>query len=181
MSGSRTSYFSLLAAVIASVALLWPASARTHEQEVSTPYAIHVPLLLKLLSKSRGLSERLGPDVVIAVAGEESLEQVRSIAEGKKLLGKPIRVVRMADPDDRPDVIYIGPDSPESVGSLLERAASLGAITITGVGGLVAEGVALGVKLSPSRHPKITVNLPAALAQGVDLPSDVLGISEVLR
>lgn len=181
MSVSHTRYFSAVAAIIASAALLWPASARAQEREVSTPYNVHVPLLLKLLSKSRGLSERLGPDVVIAVAGEESLEQVRSITEGKKLLGKPIRVVDVADRGDHPDVIYIGPDSPEPLGSLLERAASLHAVTVTGVGALVAEGVALGIKLGPSRHPKILVNLPAALAQGVDLPSDVLGISEVLR
>jgi len=177
----RERYLLPVAATIASAALLWPALARAQEQELSTPYGIHVPLLLRLLSKSRGMSDRLGPDVVIAVAGEQSLEQVRSIAEGKKLLGKPIRVVAVTAPSDLPDVIYIGPDSPESVGSLLERAASLGAVTITGIGGLVPEGVALGIKLSPSHHPKITVNLPAALAQGVDLPADVLGISEVVR
>lgn len=181
MGGSPTRHRSLLGQIVIAVLAFASVASALDAAVISTPYSIHVPLLLKLVSKSRGLPGRLGAEVVIAVAGNDSLTEVRSIANGKQLLGRVIRVVSLEDMRAAPDIIYVGPDSAWPVPKVRRRAREIGAITITGVGAFVLQGVALGIQISPSRHPKILVNLPVAQAQGIDLPSDILGISEVVR
>ncbi len=149
--------------------------------ELSVPYDVHVPLLLKLVSKSRTLPERLGAEVRIAVCGRRSLGALREIADGKQLLGKRIRVIDATRARAGAEIIYVGPDAEVSVEEVRALAQATGAVTVTGVGELVEQGIALGVKLSPSHRPKILVNLAAARQQGIDLPAAVLAIAEVVE
>jgi len=149
--------------------------------ELSVPYDVHVPLLLKLVSKSRSLPDRLGAEVRIAVCGKLSLGAVRELADGKLLLGRPIRVIDATQASAGAEIVYVGPDAEVSVQEVRALAKRTGAVTVTGVSELVEQGIALGVKLSPSHRPKILVNLPAAREQGIDLPAAVLAIAEVIE
>ncbi len=167
-------------AVLLTLLLVWRVAPAAQAQTMEVPYDIHVKLLLKLLSKSRTLPDRLGAEVVLAVAGSRSLTEVRGVVKGNQLLGRPIRVVRFTDRGTRPDIVYVGIDSRVSVDSICRSAKKSGAATVTGVPEFVRMGVALGVKLSPSRRPKIMVNLEAAREEGIDLPAAILKIAEVV-
>lgn len=161
--------------------LMAPGTSSAQRYDLSVPYDVHLPLLLKLVSKSRTLPDRLGPEVRIAVCGRRSLGAVREIADGKQLLGKRIRVLDAMEANAGADIVYVGPDAEVGVQELRAMAQTAGAITVTGVSELVEQGIALGVKLSPSHRPKILVNLAAARQQGIDLPAAILAIAEVIE
>jgi hypothetical protein len=168
-------------------------------QEVALPAAVHLPLLVKVLSFDRNFSGRGGETVVVGVLYQAKYRASATVAdEVRQALGRLsrsdtggylVRVVSIdldasVDPGqavsrERIAVLYVGPLRAYSLADITSVTRSAGVTTVTGVPDYVETGLAIGIDLRGGR-PEIVVNLAAAKAEGADLSARLLGVARVI-
>jgi hypothetical protein len=180
-----------------ALSILLTARARAGGDEL--PARLQVALLFKILAFDRNLPERVGDEIVLGIvyrseipesdALRHDLESALDEAEHPEIQRIPVRAVPI-DLDHAMleeallrrscDVLYIAPIGSTAVSRVCRTARAHGITTISAAPGYVEEGVALGLSVESGR-PAITVNLPAARAEGADLGSQLLGLARVIE
>jgi hypothetical protein len=160
-------------------------------QEVAVPVEVQVPLLLKILTFNRSLTDAADPLVVGIVFQHRNRA---SAAIGEEVRGllmaapRPIRVV-VIDLDETRDlrgtllresvrVVYVAPLQAVSVSTLTEATRGERVVSVTGVPRYVEQGLAVGIDLSDSR-PRIVINLAASRAEGADFSAELLKLARL--
>ena len=187
-----------LALALVLVLLAGPAAA--FAQEMPVPADLQAGLLLKLLPYDRALKERAGAEVVVVVvyqprfrlSSEARHDFVRTLEHdaGGHILGLPLRLVELQLEESTDlaaelkrtaaDIVYLTPLRAVDVEALARAAREARVLSFTGVPEYVFRGVMVGIAERKSR-PLPMINLGAARAAGVDLRSELLNISEIVK
>lgn len=184
------------ACALAALALL-AAPAALAEEEV--PMAQQAVLLLKILKFDRSLESRAGDAATIAIIYLENnreSEAVRVELQGALETAAhtvpfplPVKVVRLpysaSKIDDdlnaaRPTAAYVAPGLAAQLPTLSKATRKNAVLTFTSDEAAVRAGLSVGLVARGDR-PGLLVNLPAAKAEGADLSSDLLRLSQVIR
>ncbi len=181
---------------MATVLLLW---SPARSQSMPVPIDIQFPLLLKVFSADRSLTERSGTgEFVIGVIYQTSVRESARAAEaikewvegnpGTPVAGLLVRIRLLAIDDmaglglrlsrDSVDLCYITPLRAANLDSLLSITRLAGVATCTGVPEYVERGVSVGVGVKAD-HPQILVNLIGARAEKIELSSRVLKLARI--
>jgi hypothetical protein len=188
----------VLTATVALLLLLAPLAAA--ESEMPVPLDIQIPLLMRVLSADRRLRERIGTELILAVVYQRTYRESRqAMVELVEVIqrmaltpvpGLPVSIVEipLEDVDDiraelsrqKADLCYLAPLRAVDLDGLISAANDSRAVTCTGVPAYVERGVTVGIS-TKGDHPQILVNLSAAKAGGVDLPSQVLKLAQVVQ
>jgi hypothetical protein len=185
-------------ALVAGLALL-ATTGVCAAQEIALPVAVHVPILLKILTFDRHLPARLQTELVIGIVYQRGFHASAAVAEATATLlaqlpdsffnGFPIRAVPIAL-DDTPDLaaaltqdhvnaLYIAPVSPANLDRVIRASKVAQISTLTGVPEYVEEGLAIGIDNVGDR-PSIVVNVVESRKEGADLSAQVLKLARVL-
>ncbi|HYV49419.1 MAG TPA: YfiR family protein [Myxococcaceae bacterium] len=184
------------ARALAALALL-AAPAALADAEV--PMAQQAVLILKILKFDRSLQARAGDIATIAILyadNDPESEAVRVELQGALEAAAhtvtfplPIKVVHLPYSaskidaelaDAKPTAAYVAPGLASQVATLIKATRKSTTLTFTGDEALVRAGLAVGLVARGDR-PTLLVNLPAAKAEGADLSSDLLRLSQVIR
>jgi hypothetical protein len=184
----------ILAIVLGISALLASTPARADRLSAPLEAAIH----LRALGYDRALRQRAGDTVTIAVlydpssddsvqAESEIANAFRALSEKMKVQGLPIAVKAVPYKDSWPAsqlsgvaAAYVTPGLSAHLSDIRSQAAHDGIPTLCGDRDLAIAGLSIAVYPKGS-SPGITINLPAARADGMDLDSRLLSIAEVLK
>ncbi len=169
-------------------------------QEEALPVAVHVPVLLKVLSFKRSLVPRAGAELIIGIVYQRNFRA--SLKTKEKLLemfngpsvhtigNTPIRCVSIEVTDGRElakdglrddvDVLYITPMRAISLERVTAASRSKQLLTLTGVPEYVKAGISIGIG-SLDNKPIVLVNLAALRAEGAPFNSQLLNIAKVVR
>lgn len=160
--------------------------------------AVHVPILLKVLSFDRQLRARAPQEVVVGVVYQSGShasvvtkdEAMQAFRSASTLVGDlPMRAVAidldrgtLADALDARKLthLYLTPLRATDVHALALLSREAHVTTMTGVARYVDDGIGLGVGLRGGRL-RILVNLEACRIEGADLSAEVLKLAEVIR
>jgi hypothetical protein len=167
------------------------AAAPAVAQEVPVPVEVQVPLLLKILTFDRHLTDAASPLVVgivfqgrnraSAAIGDEVRGQLASAA-------RPTRVV-VIDLDEIRDlraillredvrVLYVAPLQAVSVSTVAGATRRQRVVSVTGVPRYVEQGLSVGIDLNGTR-PRIVINLAASRAEGADFSAELLKLARL--
>lgn len=167
-------------------------------QEMDVPVAVHLPILLKVLSFDRQLRVRAPREVVVGVvyqsgsrasvvAKDEALQAFQSantIVQGLPMRAVAIDIDRgpLADALDARKLthLYLTPLRATDVHALALLSREAHVTTMTGVARYLDDGIGLGVGLRGGRL-RILVNLDACRIEGADLSAEVLKLAELIR
>ena len=165
----------------------------SHAQGV--PENLQAAIFYKVLAYDYNIQSKSGSEVTIAVITDNKtsvrqqmlMDGFNKLA-GKQLGGKTINIiaVKMVSgtlPTDATssDILYLPDGSdPRTVFAVLSVAEKYKHATLCGSEALAAEGCAVGLTVEAGK-PKIVINLPASLAQGMNLSSKVLRLAKVLQ
>jgi hypothetical protein len=177
----------LALAVLGLGAVMSPAVA----QDVPVPAGVQIPLLLKILTFDRHLSDATEPLVVGVVFQRRNRASAAIGEEVRGLLAaaaRPIRVV-VIDLDETRDlrgtllretvrVVYVAPLQAVSVSTVAEATRGEGVVSLTGVPRYVEQGLAVGIDMSDSR-PRIVINLAASRAEGAEFSAELLKLARL--
>jgi len=160
-------------------------------QDAPVPVEVQVPLLLKILTFDRRLTDATEPLVVGIVFQHRNRASAAIGEEVRGLLAaaaRPIRVV-VIDLDETPDfrgtllresvrVVYVAPLQAVSVSTIAEATRGERVVSVTGVPRYVDQGLAVGIDLNGTR-PRIVINLAASRAEGSDFSAQLLKLARL--
>ena len=164
---------------------------------MEVPAAIHVPLIVKVLSFDRQLRVRAGRALVVAVAyqgGNRASVTIKDDivqlldAERESIDGLTITAVAIdLDREEldaglrarHPTVLYVTPLRGVDVTRIAAAARAARVTTVATVPRDVSRGLALGVGLLADR-PRLLVNLTAARLEGADFSAELLKLAQVI-
>lgn len=169
-------------------------------QDMPVPADLQAGLLLKLLPYDRALKERAGAEVVVVVAyqprfrlsSEAKNKFVRTLEHDAAghILGLPLRLVELPLEESTDfaaelkrasaDIVYLAPLRAVDVEALARAAREARVLSFTGVPEYVHRGAMVGIAERKSR-PSLVINLGATRAAGVDLRSELLSISQIVK
>ena len=183
-----------LAIVLGICALFASSPARADRLSAPLEAAIH----LRALGYDRALRQRAGDTVVIAIlydpssddsvqAKDEMAQAFRSLSGKMQVQGLPIAVKVVPYKDSWPGsdlagaaAAYVAPGLSAHLNDIKTQAARNGIPTLCGDRDLAVAGLSIAAYPKGS-SPGLTINLPAARADGMDLDSRLLAIAEVLK
>jgi len=176
---------------------LLAAPAALADEEVPMPQ--QAVLLLKILKFDHSLEARAGGTATIAILYVENnpeSEAVRVELQGALEAAThtvpfpiPIKVVRLpysasridADlAEVKPTAAYVAPGLAAQLPTLTKATRKSATLTFTSDEAAVRAGLSVGMVVRADR-PALLVNLPASKAEGADLSSDLLRLSQVIR
>ena len=152
-------------------------------------------IFYKVLAYDYNLQSKSGNEVTIAVITDSKTDGRQKALldgfnklKGRRLGGKRIKVIAVklsggALPSDAAasDILYLPEGADEkTVDVVLSFAKQEKHATLGGSEFLAAKGCAIGITVEAGK-PKVVINLPASLAQGMNLSSKVLRLAKVLQ
>lgn len=146
---------------------------------------LRVKILMTALGFNRTLAANDSLEVVVGVVGECPTLQALQQADGKKINGKPIRIVIASETSyaylDRSgiNVVYfcqIGEAEAKTVG---KAAGRLGATVLADDPALVATAAMMGVREFEG-HPRLMLNMKLAKAAGLEFDPRIMGAAEIV-
>jgi hypothetical protein len=161
--------------------------SRAVAQEMPVPLETQVPLLLKILTFDRTLSDASGEPLVVGIVfqgrnrtSSEIGEEVRSRLQAS---ARAIRVVAI-DLDQTQDlraallrdgvrVLYVAPLQAVAVSAVAAATRERQVLSYTGVPHYVEQGLAVGIDVNGMR-PQIVINLAASRAEGALFSAQLL-------
>lgn len=167
-----------VAAGIAALALPAPGLADVTPDQ-------RVKILVAALGFNRSLASSDALEIVVGVVGDCPTLQALQQADGKKISGKPLRVVVAAETSyaymDRSgiNVLYfcqIGEAEAKTVG---KAAGRLGATVLADDPALVATAAMMGVREVEGR-PKLMLNMKLAKAANLEFDPRIMGAAEIV-
>ena len=177
---------------LATLGLLLVGAAPCLAQDMPVPVDVQVPLLAKILSFDEARAPTSGPLVLAVVYQSRNRISAGTAADVMARLAEleGFRVVAV-DLDETPDLaaelqrdgaqaLYVAPlraVAPERL-ALVSRERQV--VTLTGVPGYVAEGLAVGIELSGER-PHLVINLAAARAEGARFSAQLLKLARLVE
>lgn len=144
-----------------------------------------VKVLLAALGFNRSLASSDAMEIVVGVVGDCPTLPALQAADGKKVSGKPVRVVVAAETTyaymDRSgiNVVYfcqIGEAEAKTVG---KAAGRLGATVLADDPSLVATAAVMGVREVEGR-PKLMLNMKLAKAANLEFDPRIMGAAEIV-
>jgi ABC-type uncharacterized transport system substrate-binding protein len=184
------SYKCLRRGFLAAVITL--AFASTARPAGDLPQQIQGALLLKLLGYDRNLPSRSPQGVVIALIADSAAEVSElTQMQGKKIQGKSVKVTIIAgtDPASLADalngaasnaVYQAGKTNDATRKATLAWATAKKIPVFGGSRKLAEKGAAVGFAIEGGK-PRIIINVKASRAQGVDFPSSVLRLANLIN
>lgn len=174
------------------------AVAAAHAQRV--PPDLEATIHLKVLSYDRGLKDRSGGRLTIAVVyakgvaesekgRDDMVKAFQTLAKKVTIRGITPSVVAVAFEGSDParpltaagaTVVYLAPSLDDKLPALQAAAGKLRVPILCSQRPLVERGAAVGVVASAGK-PAIVVNLRAAKAIGLDLDPNLLRLAEVIK
>lgn len=171
-----------------------------YSQEMEVPIDVQFPLFMKILTFDRNLKERVGDEIVLGIVYQDKFRKSLNIKDrfenylkkssNNKILDIPLRHVsinlgslsklRENLAEEKVDILYITPLRAVSVESLVSICRSAGVTSITGVPAYCESGIAVSIG-SKGDSPFIIINLPGALAEGIDFSSRLLKLAKVIK
>lgn len=181
---------------IAALALL-AAPAALADEEVPLPQ--QAVLILKILKFDRALRVRAGATATLAVIyleNDHESEAVRTELQGaleaaarSVTFPLPVKVVRLPysasqlDQDLaalKPAAAYVAPGLASQIQAISKATHQSHTLTFSSDPAAVRAGLSVGLVVKGER-PALLVNLSASRAEGADLSSDLLHLSQVIR
>jgi len=161
--------------------------------------SIQIPILLKILTYDRTLMSSPPPTLEIAVvheAGDTASERNRDALldtfdtyADKTIRGIPFRVRSLAFRSASQltqelrasgvHVVYVTAGHEENLEAITHATRATGALSVNGTPGFTERGLSVGVEIE-SGQPHIHVNLESLRAEGHDLRSSVLRLSQIV-
>jgi hypothetical protein len=183
-------------AFVLCLALCTPCFGEEPEQ---LPAGIQTILLLRTLTFERNLSSRAGMQATIALAynpkdaGSEAemqqmFEALSARAKVVKLWNLPVALVAIKVDAHGVDkalsgqisVLYVCAGLGDLLGRLSANARSRQILTVTGTEEYVKKGVSVGL-VRRGDKAKLLINLPSVHAEGAEIDSSLLAITELIR
>jgi hypothetical protein len=180
-----------------ALALLAAPAALAYESEV--PMAKQAVLILKILKFDRSLETRAGGTATIAILYLENdreseavrveLQAALEAAARTVTFPLPVKVIRLPysaakiDADlaaAKPTATYVAPGLAAQLGAITRATRKSGTLTFSAEASDVRAGLSVGLVVRDDR-PALLINLPASKAEGADLSSDLLRLSQVIR
>ena len=174
-----------------------PVVALADGESVPVPAAVHVPLILKVLTYDRSFNKRgwvafrigivyAGNDPASSKVGNDIAEVFRSWTV-RNLPIESITVEYRSDSQVEGVVksgqfamLYIAPGNARNLQKLLQVCRDQHIITTTGVPAYVEQGVAVGIGARQDR-PEILINLRSSKSAGSEFDASLLRIARVVR
>ena len=167
--------------------------------EMLVPPGLQIPLIFKILTYDRELTNRVGDELTMAVlfssANRDSVQaRDESLAILDKLSGKTVKTVpiRFTSVDytspealsqiierDGIDVLYVAPGLSDHIAQVVRISQERRIITVTGVPEYVNQGLAVGIGLRQDK-PQILINLDASKQGGSVFDASLLRIAKVV-
>lgn len=168
-------------------------------QQMAVPVDVQLPIFLKILTFERNFAPRYGDQVVFGVLYrkqardsvnvKESLVQAISrlkdkTEDGFHVRSVPIDLDRETDlakslEDNGVSVLYVTPLSLIDIQKITSISRARKLMTLSGVPEFAERGLSVSIGLKRNK-PLIIVNLTAAQAEGANLSSQLLELSEVI-
>jgi hypothetical protein len=171
----------------------------TPAQEMPVSAAIQYPLLLKILSYDRNLSERAGTDLVIGVvyqsryrpsqAVQEQLHAAENTSSIRQIQGHTVRLIpidltnldqlEQTIRQKQVNVLYVTPLRSVDIRQLAALCQRNHIGSLTGMPEYLGQGLAVGIGIKENR-PDILINLEAARSMGLDLSAQLLRLVTIV-
>jgi hypothetical protein len=170
---------------------------RLGAQDVDVPAAMHVPILMKVITFDRQLRARAPKDVVVGVVYQSGFRRSVEVKDDAlkalsgitlDLPGTQLRVITLdLDSQKLSDGIsegvthlYLTPLRAVDVHAIVARAREAQIVTMSSVPAYLSEGASLGVA-SRGGRPRVLVNLAASKLEGSELSAELLKLAEIVR
>jgi hypothetical protein len=183
--------------VVALITLAVPVAGLRSED---VPYEVQAAILTRMLSYDRAMRARAGSTVVVGIVAkpddrssaqaQAKLAKAILVLQSGRVPGLPITVVTAGykDPADltawlaqkRVHVLYVEPALSKELKEIQDVCVAKRIVSVTPVRDFVERGLVVGIVRKGDR-PGILVNLPAAVASGMDLDPKLLELSEIIR
>lgn len=150
------------------------------------PPDLKVKILLTALGFNRTLAASDTLEVVVGVVGECPTLKTLQEADGKKINGKPLRIVIAAETSyayfDRSgiNVVYFCQIDDAAAKTVGKAAGRLGATVLADNPALVATAAVMGVREQDGR-PKLMLNMKLAKAAGLEFDPRIMGAAEIVE
>lgn len=155
-------------------AACFPASAQEYR---NPPVKVQIPLFLKVLAFETRISSQ--SDLTVYVVGSSEFAE-----ELRKSIGEPVGKTKLSEvkdgpglPSDKPEVIYVGNTS--KLGEIVDYTKKNKVLSITGLPGLVAQGVTLGIGVLDDK-PKILLNISSSKAEGAEWNPAIMKVCTIV-
>jgi hypothetical protein len=168
------------------------------EQEV--PADLQAVIMIRMLNYDRAIKSRAGDSLVIGIlakAQDKSSAQAQadlasalSALLSERVQDLPLAVVTAEYKDDgdlaawisqkKVLVLYVAPGLSKELDGIRDVCAARKVMSITSSRDFVRRGLVAGIVVKDDR-PRILMNLPVAVAAGLDLDPKLLALSEVIR
>jgi len=168
--------------------------------EEGVPSDFQAAILMRMLSYDRALKARAGNPVVVGIVAKS---EDRSSAQAQAELAKALSVLQSGwvqglrlsvvttgykDAADltawlaqkKVQVLYVVPGLSKELEGIRDVCVERKIVSVTPVRAFVERGLVAGIVLKGDRA-RILVNLPAAVAAGMDLDPKLLELSEIIR
>ena len=169
-----------------------------YAQQNSVPIDVQSPLLIKIISFNRNISQLNSPTFVIGVVYQSHNRYSKNIKEeledfnnnSPATIGNK-KVVFVYLDIDRDNIrsllsytqvhaLYITPLRAYDIDDILDATRELKILTLTGVESYVEKGVSVGIG-QRSDKPIILINLNACKSEGVNFSSQLLKLSTIVE
>lgn len=187
----------MLARAFAAAALIAASTAFAIVQEVAIEK--QALLLLKILKFDRALETRASGTAIVAIVYQENdpeseavrVEMQAALDSARRSVTFPLPIKTVRIPysasgfesdlaQAKPAAAYVAPGLASQIPAISRATRRQGTLTFTGQESYVQAGLAVGI-LAREARPTLLVNLLASKAEGADLSSDLLRLSEVIR
>lgn len=172
----------------------------TFSQEITLPIEAQYTLLKKVLNYDRSLKERCGSEIVIGVVYQSRFSASNSTKEyllhswenestNPRILGLPVRMLAIdliggeletMMLENEIDILYVMPLRAISIDGIAQISRTHGITTVSSIVEYNYQGLSIGFDLV-NKKPKIVINYPAALAEGIDLKSTLLQYAKLIE
>ena len=168
-----------LLALLALTALLAGAGARAQEpaaqeHEVKAAYLLKFPAFVEwpLVEASQA------PFTIVLVGAERVAAELRLLAQGRRIHGRPIEVafVEPGDPLPRAEMVFVGRSAAASLDAIAAQLAGQPALIVGEAQGALAQGAVLNFVLSEGRV-RFEVSQATAEARGLRVSSRLLALA----
>jgi len=168
-----------LLALMALMALLAGAGAlaqepMAQEHEVKAAYLLKFPAFVEwpLVEASEA------PFTIVLVGAERVAAELRLLAQGRRINGRPIQVTYAppGDPLQRAEMVFVGRSAAASLDSIAGELAGQHTLIVAEAQGSLAQGAVLNFVLSEGRV-RFEVSQAAAEARGLRVSSRLLALA----
>lgn len=187
----KTNLFLLLIILLLFNGFLFP-------QEMDVPVDIQCPLVMKIISYDKNLSQRVKDKISIGIIYQEKLRasvstkddfltSFKGLKQGK-INGIPVSIsainvdesnIREMLIERKINVLYVAPLRAFDFSVIKDFSKALSILTITGVQSYLEKGISVGI-VSRAGRPSILLNLHEAKAEGVEFSSQLIKLSRVI-